>query len=294
MLRPEWILIIATIMWGTSWLPLQAFAELGISGMPMVLASYGLIALFALPLIYRQRAAWWPQRWGLLGIILFGGWANASLLSSLSLAEDLVRVMLLFYLAPVWGVLGGWLLLRERITGLRLAALVLALIGIGVTLGVGRNTFNSMTAIDWLAVSAGLGFALNNLATRAADQVPMTSKTVAAFVGSALFAGLACLLFTERMPVLEVQVWLWIVVFAIAWLLLATLAAQYGVTHLPASKAAVLVVFELIAAVLSVAWLNDEPIGLRTWIGAGMVTLAAVMAGWPEQIPKTELARSTS
>ena len=63
MLRPEWILIIATIMWGTSWLPLQAFAELGISGMPMVLASYGLIALFALPLIYRQRAAWWPQRW---------------------------------------------------------------------------------------------------------------------------------------------------------------------------------------------------------------------------------------
>jgi len=294
MLRPEWILIIATIMWGTSWLPLQAFAEQGISGMPMVLASYGLIALFALPLIYRQRAAWWPQRWGLLGIILFGGWANASLLSSLSLAEDLVRVMLLFYLAPVWGVLGGWLLLRERITGLRLAALVLALIGIGVTLGVGRNTFNSMTAIDWLAVSAGLGFALNNLATRAADQVPMTSKTVAAFFGSALFAGLACLLFTERMPVLEVQVWLWIVVFAIAWLLLATLAAQYGVTHLPASKAAVLVVFELIAAVLSVAWLNDEPIGLRTWIGAGMVTLAAVMAGWPEQITKTELARSTS
>ena len=55
MLRPEWILIIATIMWGTSWLPLQAFAEQGISGMPMVLASYGLIALFALPLISRQQ-----------------------------------------------------------------------------------------------------------------------------------------------------------------------------------------------------------------------------------------------
>ena len=106
----------------------QLAAAAGVCGAGYQRYAHGLIALFALPLIYRQRAAWWPQRWGLLGIILFGGWANASLLSSLSLAEDLVRVMLLFYLAPVWGVLGGWLLLRERITGLRLAALVLALV----------------------------------------------------------------------------------------------------------------------------------------------------------------------
>ena len=111
MLRPEWVLILATVLWGTSWLPLQAFAAQGIDGFPMVLASYGLIAVFVLPLLYWQRAGWWQQRWGVLGIVLFGGWANAALLSSLSLAEDLVRVMLLFYLAPVWGVLGGWLLL---------------------------------------------------------------------------------------------------------------------------------------------------------------------------------------
>ena len=150
MLRPEWVLILATVLWGTSWLPLQAFAAQGIDGFPMVLASYGLIAVFALPLLYWQRAGWWQQRWGVLGIVLFGGWANAALLSSLSLAEDLVRVMLLFYLAPVWGVLGGWLLLRERLTALRVAALVLALAGIALTLGVNAQTFASLTAIDWL------------------------------------------------------------------------------------------------------------------------------------------------
>ncbi len=42
------------------------------------------------------------------------------------------------------------------------------------------------------------------------------------------------------------------------WLLLATLAAQYGVTYLEASRAAVIIVFELIAAVLSAAW-PDQP-----------------------------------
>ena len=87
--------------------------------------------------------------------------------------------------------------------------------------------------------------------------------------------------------------WLWIALFAVGWLLLATLGAQYGVTHLEASRAAVLVVFELIAAVLSVAWFNDEVIAPRTWLGAGMVTLAAVMAGWPERSP-AQLTRSTS
>ncbi|MDL2199495.1 DMT family transporter [Halopseudomonas aestusnigri] len=293
MLRPEWVLILATVLWGTSWLPLQAFAAQGIDGFPMVLASYGLIALVALPLLYWQRAGWWRQRWGLVGIVLFGGWANAALLSSLSLAEDLVRVMLLFYLAPVWGVLGGWLLLRERLTALRIAALVLALAGIALTLGVNAQTFASLTAIDWLALSAGLGFALNNLATRAADRVPMLSKTVAAFVGSSLFAGAACLLFAKGLPALAPTTWLWIALFAVGWLLLATLGAQYGVTHLEASRAAVLVVFELIAAVLSVAWFNDEVIAPRTWLGAGMVTLAAVMAGWPERSP-AQLMRSTS
>jgi drug/metabolite transporter (DMT)-like permease len=190
-------------------------------------------------------------------------------------------------------VLGGWLLLRERLTALRLVALVLALAGIGLTLGVNAQTFSSRTAIDWLALSAGLGFALNNLATRAADQVPMLSKTVAAFVGSSVFAGAACLLFAQTLPTLAPTIWLWIALFAVGWLLLATLGAQYGVTHLEASRAAVLVVFELIAAVLSVAWFNDEVIAPRTWLGASMITLAAVMAGWPERSP-AQLMRSTS
>ena len=54
MLRPELILIMVTVIWGARWVPLYAFADLGLSGMPMVLASYGLIAVVALPLVYSQ------------------------------------------------------------------------------------------------------------------------------------------------------------------------------------------------------------------------------------------------
>jgi drug/metabolite transporter (DMT)-like permease len=62
MLRPELILIMATVMWGTSWVPLHAFADLGLSGMPMLLASYCLIAVVALPLVFSPRRQWLPGR----------------------------------------------------------------------------------------------------------------------------------------------------------------------------------------------------------------------------------------
>lgn len=291
MLRPELILIIATILWGTSWVPLHAFADIGLSGMPMVLAGYGLIAIIAVPLVLRQRPQWRSQIWGVIAIICFGGWANAALISSLSLGEDLVRIMLLFYLAPVWAVIGGWLLLKERLTLLRLGALALALVGIALTLGAGKATLKPLTGIDWLALSAGFAFAMNNLATRAADRIPLMSKTFAAFIGSALFAGAACFLLGQWLPTLGAGSWLLVALFAVGWLLVATLAAQYGVTHLEAGRAAVLIVFELIAAVLSAAWLGDQVIGIREWTGAALVCIAAVMAAWPDG-PEPELTRS--
>jgi drug/metabolite transporter (DMT)-like permease len=287
MLRPELVLIFATILWGTSWVPLHAFADAGISGMPMVTAAYGLIALLAAPLLWWQRVLWREQAWGLLAIVVFGGWANTALISSLSLGHDIVRLMLLFYLAPVWAVLGGWLLLGEQLTPLRLAALALAMAGIALTLGIGLDTLKPLHGIDWLALSAGFAFAMNNLATRAADRVPLTSKTVAAFLGSLIFASIACLILGQGIPTLGTGTWLLVGLFAVGWLLLATLSAQYGVTHLEASRAAVLIVFELIAAVLSAAWLGDQPLGLREWLGAGLVCIAAVMAAWPDTSPST-------
>ena len=291
MVRPELILIFATILWGTSWVPLHAFADAGISGMPMVFAGYGLIAIFAVPILWWQRASWRRQAWGLLAIVVFGGWANTALMSSLSLGHDIVRLMLLFYLAPVWAVLGGWLLLGEQLTPLRLAALTLAMAGVALTLGIGLDTLKPLQGVDWLALSAGFAFAMNNLATRAADNIPLGSKTFAAFIGSVLFAAMACSMLGQSLPKLDAGIWIMVGLFAVGWLLLATLAAQYGVSHLEASRAAVIIVFELIAAVLSAAWLGDEPLGLREWFGAGLVCIAAVMAAWPDQ-PQPVLPRS--
>lgn len=281
--KPEGILVLACIIWGLGWMPLAHFAGLGLSGMPVVLATYGLLCLLAVPILFWQRRAWWSQRYALLAIALFGGWATAGLVGALSEGE-VVRAMLLFYLAPVWGMLGGWLLLGERLTALRIGALLLAMLGIGLTLGVSRDSFSAFGAADWLALSAGLAFALNNLATRSAEQIPLASKSVVAFLGSASLAFIFCSLEGTSLPPMDAGMWAKIALFGLFWLV-AMSAAQYGFTHVEASRAAVLAVIELVAAVLSSAWFGDRELGLREWCGGALVLIAAVIAARPPRQP---------
>jgi drug/metabolite transporter (DMT)-like permease len=191
-------------------------------------------------------------------------------------------VMLLFYLAPVWSTLGGWLLLREHLGRQRLIALLLAMAGIVLTLGLSSDTFKPLGSADWLALSAGLGFSLNNLATRAADQVPLASKTLATYVGSAVLAVLCCLLLAQPLPPLNPALIALAALLGLGWLLALT-AVQYGVSHIEAGRAAVLVVVELLVAVLSSAWLGEQAISPQEWLGAALITGAALLAGWPER-----------
>ncbi|MDH0119447.1 MAG: DMT family transporter [Pseudomonas stutzeri] len=289
-LMPQGMLIGGAIMWGLGWLPLQFFAARGLAGMPLVLLTYSLLSLLALPVLWQQRRQWASQYRQVLTIGLCGGWATAALVTALA-EGNVVRVMLLFYLAPVWAMVGGWLLLGERLSGTRLFALGLAMLGIGLTLGVTSEALTAPGANDWLALSAGLAFSLNNLATRAADRVPLASKALVSFVGSALLGGLFCLLLRQPLPPLDLTLSWQIALLALGWLV-SMAAVQYGLTHLEAGRAAVLVVFELIAAVLSSAWFGSHAIGPNEWLGAALITTAALIAGWPER-PLSIATRST-
>lgn len=290
-LLPQTLLVTGAVAWGLGWLPLHHFASVGLVGMPLVLLVYGLLSLFAVPVLWFERRAWLPQRNGLLAIAVCGGGATAALVTALAIGE-VVRVMLLFYLAPVWGVLGGWLLLGERLTPLRIGALLLAMLGIGLTLDISSALTHPLSGSDWLALAAGLGFSLNNLATRAADQVPLASKTLAPFLGSALIAVVLCPVLGEYPPPLSLALSWQIGLMALGWLL-SMAAVQYGVSHIEAGRAAVLVVFELVAAVLSAAWLGNQTIGTHEWLGAALVMIAALTASWPER-PALTVIRSPS
>lgn len=275
---PVVALIASAVMWGLTWWPLQFFHGQGIDGVVLILAAYGTVALVLLPWLWRERVAWRGESRFLWLMFLLGGWANLSFASAMIYGE-VVRAMMLFYLAPVWGVLGGRVFLGEGIDRWRWLGVGLAIGGAFFVLGGPAVLETAPSWLDVLAISSGLAFALNNVTCRAAAHVPLMSKTAAMFVGCGVMAALALAL-----PVLAVEVpavagpaWVWLVVFGLGWLLLATLGTQWAVTHMEAGRASVLLITELLAAVVSAVVIGGEVLSVWEMVGGGMILGAAVI-----------------
>ncbi len=273
---PVGVLLFSSALWGLSWWPLKAFAEAGVSGPMLALLTYGAVGLVGLPWLWREAPRWRPQTRLLLLIALVGGWGNAAFVGAIVLG-DVVRVMLLFYLAPVWSVLGGRVFLGEAVTRRRAIAVVLALGGAFLVVG-GLAAFEApLSAADLLALSAGIGFAGNNILSRAAQSVPTGSKTVALCLGCAL----VCLPLLAAAPAPAAWplpgLWLPLAAYAFGGLLLVTATWQWSVTRLEAGRSGVIAIAELLVAVLSAVWLGGETLAPREWIGGAFITAAALL-----------------
>ena len=269
------VLLFSASLWGLSWMPLKWFIDQGLTGPMVSLLSYGVVGLFSCVFIWRQRAAWRAQ-WGLLlALAVVGGWANTSFVNALMLG-DVVRVMFLFYLSPVWSVLGGWLFLKEHIPPLRWAAVVVALAGLWLFLGGPGSTDLAFTFVDFLALSAGFCFAANNVIARAAQQVPMVSKTFAVFAGCGVISLMATSALGHSVPsAMGLGVWVAVLAYGFVWLLLATATWQFGVTHIESSKAGVILLAELVVAVLTAVWFGSESMTGIEWAGGALIATAA-------------------
>ncbi len=268
-------LLAAGLLWGLTWMPFKHFGTLGLTGITLAMMSYGLIGLVVLPwLAWRARS--WPQR-GLIALIaLTGGGANVCFVSAL-MQGTVVRVMLLFYLAPVWGVLGGRIFFGEPLTALRIAGVAAAVAGAFLLLG-GPKVFDAPPGIvDLLALASGMLYASQNIATRAADRAPLDAKTMVVFVGCGGLSGTLVLLGGASLPPLSAALLGQLAAFAGIWMMAAMVFTAYGVTHLEAGRAAILLVFELLAAVISAMWIAGERLTGVEWIGAALIVGAALL-----------------
>jgi len=263
------------VLWGLFWWPLKELNAAGIHGSFVQAIAYGLPALVLLPWAMRN-----PPRRAQIGLLLLiallGGWANASFASSLT-HGSVVRVLLLFYLAPVWTILAARVFLGEAFTRLRLTALALALAGLAFTLG-GPDVFDApLSAIDLLALSSGLAFALNNVAVRAGHDLPDAARGVAVFAGCAAIS-LGFMGWNDQsVPTLDAPYLLALAALALLWVLPGTLATFYGVARLDAGKAAILLLAELVVGVVSAVLVGGEVLSLQEAVGATLILTAAVI-----------------
>ncbi|WP_345986692.1 DMT family transporter [Sulfurimonas sp. HSL-1656] len=274
---PVVVLLGASVLWGLTWLPLKQINGMGIDGIALTMGAYGILALLLTPVLMAQFAQWREHKRAMGMILLFGGGANLAFTYAL-INGEVIRVMVLFYLLPVWGVLGGKFFLREGVDLWRWLGAALAVTGAFVILGGFDALGGAPSWIDLIALLSGLLFAMNNLVFRAAAEVPVASKITVMFYGCLILAGALLALGVEELPYdADSDAWLALAAYAVLWLLLANIGSQWGVSHMEAGRSSIIIIMELITAVISATLIAGERMDAMEMIGGVLILTAALI-----------------
>src|SRR4051812_7888834 len=176
---PVVALLTGATVWGLIWYPYRVLAMAGIGGALATTGTYAVALLLGIILL-RPRVS---LSWMLLAIALAAGWANVGFTMAV-VYGDVMRVVLLFYLSPIWTILFARWLLSERLSGRGYALMGAALAGAAIMLWQPALGWPlPRTLAEWTGLSAGAMFACSNVLIRKTAQIAIELKVLAVFFG---------------------------------------------------------------------------------------------------------------
>lgn len=278
-------LIYGALSWGLIWYPYRLLAAADVDGISASFYSY-LIALVIGALLFYRRARFVRQLpASAIWLSLVAGWTNLSYVLAV-IDGEVMRVMLLFYLSPVWTLLLARIWLKERWYLPQLFAIFLALVGAWLMLTDGHWVLPlPQSNADWLALSAGIGFSMTNVMTRHATHLSVAAKSMLVWSGVFLMA-MVCIIFqadtqwwhaSTQLSYLRID---GLLVLVALMLVSATLLVQYGVTKIPAIQASVLFMTELIVAAVAAYFLAHEVMSGYELAGGLLIVFAGLLSVW--------------
>ncbi|KPK69547.1 MAG: hypothetical protein AMJ84_09440 [Acidithiobacillales bacterium SM23_46] len=271
-------LLAGATLWGVIWYPMRLLEGEGLSGLWLTLILYGTALVASLPRTWRCFAEFRHHPWLMALLMLAAGWTNIAFVEAV-LGGNILRVLLLFYLSPLWATLLGWWWLGERLSRLAWMSLVIAMSGamlmlwnpaLGLPLPQGTA--------EWMALSSGMAFALSIVTTRRVEAVSVWAKAAAVWLGVVVLAAIIMTALQLPRPPIGLPVFGGAALLGLFGILLMTLMVQYGVTHLPVQRSAVIVLVELIAGAVSQQLLTDEIVTVREWAGGALIAFGAYLA----------------
>ena len=278
---PALALTLNAFTWGVSWWPFRQLQELGLHP----LWATALIYLVAVVAITAWRPSAWRDLWRtrtLWLLVLAAGTTNATFNWAVTIG-DVVRVVLLFYLMPLWAVLLARWLLHEPLTlpaGVRVA---MALSGAAVVLWPAQGGLPVPSSLaEWLAVLGGFSFALNNVMLRREAHQPEAARALAMFLGGAAVSAVLALALSASggVPLPPPPALGWVVgalLMGVAFLA-GNIALQYGAARLPANVTAVVLISEVLFASVSAVLLGAGSVTWTLAVGGALIVGATLLS----------------
>ncbi|HVE09328.1 MAG TPA: DMT family transporter [Paraburkholderia sp.] len=270
-------------VWGVAWYPLRILAALGVSGTVASALTSATACGFVLAMRHRSIATirW---HWLLIALALAAGVTNIGFVWG-AIHGEVMRVLLLFYLTPAWTALFAHFILHERLTWAGAALAALSLAGAMLMLWSPRlGVPLPGNPAEWAGLAAGMGFAMSNVLTvkivRELPGMKAEMRTATIFGGAALFGACASLFETMPAPPAGAQLHLavWLVLGIGVVLGTNNMLVQYGLARVPANRASIVMLFEIVVTALSAWLLAGETPGPREWAGGACIVLASLLS----------------
>lgn len=273
-------LLFGASLWGIIWYPYRLLADIGISGFSSTFYTYAIAALFTSLVFARHWRLLFSPPKGVIGLALAAGITNLCYVLAM-IDGQVMRVMLLFYLCPVWTLLLAHYWLKEYADIKDVGMILISLLGASIMLYDTSQPYNlplPQNKSDWLGLFAGMGFALTNVMTRKSAQLTIHAKTFAVWYGVMIvsFVGIVLFGYDLKLPDGVTTADGWILLVLGLTLIVNTCAVQYGVTHVPATRASIIFLFELVVAAIAAYYLAGEVMTINGWIGGAFIILVAI------------------
>lgn len=282
-------IVAASLLWGTLWIPLREIRAAGSSATLFTAAGCLVPLVLLLPAAVRR----WPHIRG-------AGWTLPAAGFGLALAIALyaegvargsvARVVLLFYLMPVWTAVLARVHRLQPITGRRLASICLGIGGLAVIYGPGAVAPEHNASADWMGLVAGMVWAAALVLFLPAAEPSPIDHVFAQFVFLAplylLVSALPGATMATAAPSAAGPPAIgWLLAFSLVWMLPVVWLTISGASRVDPGHSAVLFMLEIAVAVGSAAVLAGEPFGGREAVGAALIAAAGVSEVLADRLP---------
>ena len=185
-------LLFGAMSWGVIWYPYRLMAEAGVSGLASSFYTYGIAIILGAILFAKNWRGVLNLPKSVIWLSLIAGWTNLSYVLAV-IDGEVMRVMLLFYLSPLWTLILAHFWLKESITKAGFVSITIAMLGAYIMLAdpfSGNSSYLPLpqNKSEWLALSAGIGFSLTNVITRKSVHLSLAAKSMLVWVGVASMA----------------------------------------------------------------------------------------------------------
>jgi drug/metabolite transporter (DMT)-like permease len=266
-------LLFSASMWGVIWYPLRLLDEAGMSAVWSSFVMYMTAAIIAVPFMIKIR--FFSQlRSDLIWLAIAAGITNVAFLTAM-IEGEVMRVMLLFYLSPIWSVLLGRWWLGETLSPLGIIMFCLAILGSLIMLwdpAIGWPWPQGLG--DWLALLGSAAFSINNVLARKLGDTSMTMKVSSLWWGCVIVSLITILLLRLPVPSVSISVWMYAAAMGLFGMISMNIAVLYGLAKMPIYRSAVIMLFELIVAAIAAWWLTNELMTASEWFGGALIVLA--------------------